>query len=58
MNIPLSKKATMPEATPKKRTVNLLKKEGSAKAETHKVNHLYETPFSDIVTNEYVRGYN
>ena len=24
----------------------------------HKINPLYETPFQDVVTNEYVRGYN
>lgn len=26
--------------------------------QSHKINPLYETPFKDVVTNEYVRGYN
>lgn len=28
------------------------------KRQAHKINPLYETPFKDVVTNEYVRGYN
>ena len=58
MNIQLSKKATTLDSERKQSSGNLLKEKVSVKAPPHKVNHLYETPFSDIVTDEYVRGYN
>jgi hypothetical protein len=36
--------------------------EGQSKSnvsrQSHKINPLYETPFQDVVTCEYVRGYN
>jgi len=58
MDIQLSKKVTALDSDRKPSSVNFLKEKVSVKAQPHKVNHLYETPFSDVVTDEYVRGYN
>ena len=58
MNIHTSEKVTTPNSSSKLWPSQSVQNKKNVKHQPHKVNPLYETPFNDVVTNEYVRGYN
>lgn len=58
MNIHTSVKATTANSSSKQCPSQLVQNKANVKHQPHKINPLYETPFNDVVTNEYVRGYN
>lgn len=58
MNIHASRKATETTTSTKHWPHQSISNKIDVKRQAHKINPLYETPFKDVVTNEYVRGYN
>jgi len=58
MSIHAARKVSTTTSTTKHWPQQSISNKVGAKRQSHKINPLYETPFKDVVTNEYVRGYN
>lgn len=58
MNTLASMKGATSTSTAKSYSTQAVSNKVGVKRQPHKISPLYETPFKDVVTNEYVRGYN